>query len=233
MGGADSTLDGADFTYPPGLGGLCGFVLFESVDGSGPCLLPFCPSCRPSSVLPNLPRGSWKGLWRSELQAATFPFGRRSGMCQCMAADAICAPQRGMLGLKLGISVTLKVCIGEGSVSLEGVTPSGGIRVSSSLSVFRRHRLPLPRGKCVWLSHLRSSTVGCRGDPAGGGCRGGGGSVGVLGVVDPLLVDLLALLSLSWPSDDLLFIWALRQSIQSCVCLILMRGSKVSPALSS
>ena len=63
--------------------------------------------------------------------------------------------------MKLGISVTLKVCIGEGSVSLEGVTPSGGIRVSSSLSVFRRHRLPLPRGKCVWLSHLRSSTVGC------------------------------------------------------------------------
>ena len=95
MGGADSTLDGADFTYPPGLGGLCGFVLFESVDGSGPCLLPFCPSCRPSSVLPNLPRGSWKGLWRSELQAATFPFGRRSGMCQCMAAEAIRAPQRG------------------------------------------------------------------------------------------------------------------------------------------
>ena len=54
-----------------------------------------------------------------------------------------------------------------------------------------------------------------------------------LGVVDPLLVDLLALLSLSWPSDDLLFIWALRQSILSCVFLILLRGSKVSPALSS
>ena len=94
MGGADSTLDGADSAYPL-LGGLCGFVFFESVDRSGSGLLLLCPFCRPSSVLPNLPQGSWECLWRSKLWAATFPFGRRPGLCNCMAADAIPAPRRG------------------------------------------------------------------------------------------------------------------------------------------
>ena len=47
----------------------------------------------------------------------------------------------------------------------------------------------------------------------------------------PLLVDLLALVWLSWPSDALLLIWALISSILCCVFLILMRDSKVSLAL--
>ena len=54
------------------------------------------------------------------------------------------------------------------------------------------------------------------------------GSVGGLGVVAPLLADLLALLSLSGPSDDLLFVWARRQLILSCVSLHLLRASRVS-----
>ena len=152
MGGAYSTLDGADSAYPPGLGGLCGFVFFESVDGCGPCLLPFCPSCRPSSVLPNLSRGSWEGLWRSEARAATFPFSQHPGVCRCLAANAIRAPRRGNAWVETRDIVTLKVPIGEGSVSLGGVSPSGGNRVSSSMRVLRRLRLPLPRGKCVFVS---------------------------------------------------------------------------------
>ena len=67
----------------------------------------------------------------------------------------------------------------------------------------------------------------CRGDPADGSGCGGGGSVGGLGVVAPLLVDLLALLSLSGPFNDLLFIWVLRQLILSCVSLHLLRASRV------
>ena len=94
MGGAYSTLDGADSAYPL-LGGLCGFILFESVDRSGSGLLLLCPFCRPSSVLPNLSRGSWEGLWRSEARAATLPFGQRPGVCRCLAANAIRAPRRG------------------------------------------------------------------------------------------------------------------------------------------
>ena len=152
MGRADSTLDGAASAYHPGLGNLCGFVLLESVDRRGPYLLLFCPLCRLSSVLPNLSRGSWECLWRSEARAATFPFGRRPGMCQCVAADAIRAPRRGNAWVETRDIVTLKVPIGEGSVSLGGVSPSGGNRVSSSMRVLRRLRLPLPRGKCVFVS---------------------------------------------------------------------------------
>ena len=56
--------------------------------------------------------------------------------------------------------------------------------------------------------------------------------MGGLGVMGPLLVDLLALLSLSWPSDALLLIWFLMSSILRCVFLILVRASKVFLALS-
>ena len=51
-------------------------------------------------------------------------------------------------------------------------------------------------------------------------------------VVGPLLVDLLALLSLSWPSDALPFIWAVMRLILKLVSLILLRSYRVSPALS-
>ena len=61
---------------------------------------------------------------------------------------------------------------------------------------------------------------------------GGGGSVGGLGVAGPLLVDLLALLSLSWLSNALLLIWALMSSILLCILLVFTRASKVSLALS-
>ena len=49
------------------------------------------------------------------------------------------------------------------------------------------------------------------------GWEGGGRYVGGLGVAGPLLVDLLALLSLSWLSNALLLIWALISSILRCV----------------
>ena len=62
----------------------------------------------------------------------------------------------GMLGLKLGLSVTLKVSIGEGSVSLvliaPGVAPSEGAWVFSSVGALRRHHLPLQRGNCGVIS---------------------------------------------------------------------------------
>ena len=57
-------------------------------------------------------------------------------------------------------------------------------------------------------------------------------SIGGLGVIGPVPVDLLAMLLLSWPSDDLLFIWDLISSILRCVFLILMHDSRVSPAMS-
>ena len=82
----------------------------------------------------------------------------------------------------------------------------------------------------VWLSHLRSSTVECAGGYGGWWWSRRVGVCGGLGVVVPLLADLMAL---SGPSDDLLFIWALRQFILSCVSLILLRGSRVSLALLS
>ena len=47
-----------------------------------------------------------------------------------------------------------------------------------------------------------------------------------LGVVGPLLVDLLALLLLSWPFDDLLFIWAL---MQSRFCTVSVSSSYAAP----
>ena len=57
---------------------------------------------------------------------------------------------------------------------------------------------------------------------------GGGGSLGRLGVMGPLLVDLLVLPSLSWLTIPLLPIWDLILSILSCVFLVLMRTSRVS-----
>ena len=95
MGGAYATLYWADSAYPCGLRGLCGFVFFESVHGGGPCLFPFCPSCRPSPVLLDVSRGSLEILWRSETRAVTFPFGQRPRVRRRLAALAVRALRRG------------------------------------------------------------------------------------------------------------------------------------------
>ena len=58
----------------------------------------------------------------------------------------------GMLGLKLGLSVTLKVSIGEGSVSLVLIALGVAPWVFSLVGELRRHHLSLQRGNCGVIS---------------------------------------------------------------------------------
>ena len=65
----------------------------------------------------------------------------------------------------------------------------------------------------------------------GGRSRGRGICFVFLVVAEPLVVDLLALLSLSWLSDALQLILALMRLILELVCLALAHSSRVLRAL--